>query len=63
MLPRRLRVVVSPAGDEYKMLPAAAPPLLADATTFLHGKASHTILRSLARPYESCSLATPQAGA
>ena len=26
------------------------------------GKASHTILRSLALPYESCSLATPQAG-
>ena len=39
------------------------PPLVADATTFLHGKASHTILRSLALPYESCSLATPQAGA
>lgn len=30
-------------------------------TTFLHGKASHTILRSLALPYESCSLTTPQA--
>ena len=29
----------------------------------LHGKASHTILRSLPLPYESCSLATPQAGA
>ena len=45
------------------MLPSAAPPLVAGATTFLHGKASHTILRSLALPYESCSLATPQAGA
>ena len=42
---------------------SAAPPLVAGATTFLHGKASHTILRSLALPYESCSLATPQAGA
>ena len=48
---------------ECFMLPSAAPPLVAGATTFLHGKASHTILRSLALPYESCSLATPQAGA
>ena len=38
-LPRGLRVVVSPDGDEHKMLPAAAPPLVAGATTFLHGKA------------------------
>ena len=46
------------------MLPVgSSPPLVAGATTFLHGKASHTILRSLALPYESCSLATPQAGA
>ena len=46
------------------MLPVGSrPPLVADATTFLHGKASHTILRSLALPYESCSLATLQAGA
>jgi len=37
----------------------SGPPLVAGATTFLHGKASHTILRSLALPYESCSLATP----
>ena len=48
---------------ECFVLPSAAPPLVAGATTFLHGKASHTILRSLALPYESCSLATPQAGA
>ena len=33
--------------------------MVADVTTFIHGKASHTILRSLALPYESCSLATP----
>ena len=36
------------------MLPSAAPPLVAGATTFPHGKASHTILRSLALP---CSTA------
>ena len=41
----------------------ARPPLVPVGTTFLHGKASHTILRSLSLPYESCSLATPQAGA
>lgn len=34
-------------------------PFGAYGTTFLHGKASHTILRSLTLPYESCSLATP----
>ena len=41
------------------MLPVGSTPLVSGATTFLHGKASHTILRSLALPYESCSLATP----
>ena len=50
-----------PVGRQYKCCLSAAPPLVADATTFLHGKASHTILRSLALPYELCSLATPQA--
>ena len=45
---------------ECFMLPVgSSPPLVAGATTFLHGKASHTILRSLALLYESCSLATP----
>ena len=37
-LPRGLRVVVSPDGDEHKMLPAAAPPLVAGATTLPAGK-------------------------
>ena len=41
---------------------AEIPPLVPYGTTFLHGKASHTILWSLSLPYESCSLATPQAG-
>ena len=44
------------------MGPVGPSPFGAFGTTFLHGKASHTILRSLALPYESCSLATPQAG-
>ena len=39
------------------------PPLVAGATTFLHRKASHLVLRSLLLPYEPSSLATPQAGA
>ena len=49
------------AGSEGVLYAACgnAPPLVAGATAFLHGKASHTILRSLALPYESCSLATP----
>ena len=38
-LTRGLRVVVSPDGDEHKMPHAAKPPLVAGATTFLHGKA------------------------
>ncbi len=37
-------------------------PFGAYGTTFLHRKASHTILRSLTLPYESCSLATPDGG-
>ena len=37
-LTRGLRVVVSPDGDEHKMLPAAAPPLVAGATTLPAGK-------------------------
>ena len=31
-------------------------------TTFLHGKASHLVLRSLSLPYEPSSLATPLCG-
>ena len=38
------------------------PPLSGKVFATLLWKASHTILRSLALPYESCSLATPQAG-
>ena len=34
------------------------PPLVAGATTFLHGKACHWILARLLAPYESSSLAT-----
>ena len=37
----------------------AAPPLVAGATTFLHGKACHWILARPRAPYESSSLATP----
>ena len=47
--------------DSLKSPQISNPPLVL-RTTFLHGKASHTILRSLALPYESCSRATPQAG-
>gem|GEM_PF-6347163 len=36
------------------------PPFGAFGTTFLHGKASHLVLRSLSLPYEPSSLATPQ---
>ena len=35
------------------------PPLVAGATTFLHGKACHWILSRPWAPYESSSLATP----
>ena len=86
IFPNARRAAVSPGGDEYKCCCGSRPPLVAGATTFLHGKASHTILRSLALPYstaitdsqyfvrrfaptkyvrwcDSCSLATPQAGA
>ena len=38
------------------------PPFGAYGTTFLHGKASHLVLRSLSLPYEPSSLATPLCG-
>ena len=40
----------------------ATPPLVPYGTTFLHGKASHLVLRSLSLPYEPSSLATPLCG-
>ena len=39
-----------------------APLLVPYGTTFLHGKASHLVLRSLSLPYEPSSLATPIQG-
>ena len=48
--------------ESYSSCTLPAPPFGGCATTFLHGKASHTILRSLSLPYESCSLATPLRG-
>ena len=54
-------IVYHLTSDSLKSPQISNPPLVL-RTTFLHGKASHTILRSLALPYESCSLATPQAG-
>ena len=51
-----------PALRSLPLLSGKVFATLLSRTTFLHGKASHTILRSLALPYESCSLATPQAG-
>ena len=62
-LTRGLRVVVSPGGDEYKMLPAAAPPLVADATTFAPLGSMSLDFRVAMLPYKSSSFATPQAGA
>ena len=40
----------------------ATPPLVPYGTTFLHGKASHLVLRSLSLPYEPSSLAPPLCG-
>jgi|GEM_PF-5643513 len=62
-LSRRPRVVVSPAGDEYKMLPAAAPPPFGGWRHYLaRWEACHWILSRLSAPYESSSLATPYSG-
>ena len=44
------------------MPPSAAPPLVPAAPPSPRCEACHRILRSLTLPYESCSLATPQAG-
>ena len=45
------------------MLPAAAPPLVAGATTFLLKGSMSLDSQSPTAPYESSSFATPQAGA
>ena len=48
---------------ELCMLPAAAPPLVAGATTFLLKGSMSLDSQSPTAPYESSSFATPQAGA
>ena len=42
------------------LAPVEMHPFCRLSATSLHGKASHTIFRSLRSPYKSCSLATPE---